>query len=68
MGGTATFKAPAEDVPAAASWTQRTRCIASAEPGLSYGIEFGYSTGGACSSVEMFVDDVEIVHDPSCPE
>lgn len=63
------FLSSAGDLTAAFTWTQAKLCMDPKSAGRGFGFEIGFqSNGTGCVDPNVSVDDVEIVHDPSCPE
>lgn len=66
-GATTGFSGGGDALDPAPAWTQRTKCLDPKLAGRPYSLVFTASGSTNCTSASLSVDDVEIVHDPSCP-
>lgn len=66
------FYSTAGTLPVAAAWTKKTYCLPPTLAGRATSINFSASTssgGGACANPPyLYLDDVAITLDPTCPE
>jgi EGF-like domain len=66
-GATTSFSGGGAVLTPAAAWTQSTKCLDPLLAGRPYSLGFVSSGSTNCTSASLFLDDVEIVHDASCP-
>jgi hypothetical protein len=71
-GGVVTFSAMGVTLPPVSDWTEKIVCLSTMLVGQAIDLTFqGQTSGGACDvpipAEELFVDDVQVTTDPSCP-